>query len=399
MAQRRVAIIGAGPSGLDAALAAAELGWPFTVYEAGAEAGANVRAWGHVRLFTPWSLNVSPRMARHLAAAGEEVPSGDDRPTGDELVDRLLAPVAALPELAGSVRDGARVAAVGRQGLLKHEEIATPARATHPFRLLVQTAAGEEAAAADVVLDCSGTYDRPNCTGDGGIPAVGEQALGDRIVRTLPDVAAEAPAWAGKRVLLVGSGHSAQTAAAALARLAGEAPGTEVLWAVRSPQPTWGAVDDDPLPARAGLAGEARRLAAGQMPGVQLRTGVVVEAFADRGPQVAATLRNGSAEEVVVDRVVSLTGYVGDHTVYRQLQVHECYATSAPMNLSAALLGAAAGDCLQQESHGVDVLRNPEPNFFILGAKSYGRNNQFLMRVGWEQVDEVFEALAADAAP
>jgi hypothetical protein len=67
------------------------------------------------------------------------------------------------------------------------------------------------------------------------------------------------------------------------------------------------------------------------------------------------------------------------------------------MNLSAALLGAAAGDCLQQESHGVDVLRNPEPNFFILGAKSYGRNNQFLMRVGWSQVDEVFEALSADA--
>jgi thioredoxin reductase len=396
MAPSRLAIIGAGPIGLDAALAAADRGWPFTVYEAGPGPADNVRAWGHVQLFTPWSMNVSPRMAAHLAAAGDEVPAGDECPTGDELADRLLDRVAALPELAGAIRYGARVKAIGRQGLLKHEEIANEQRAARPFRLLIETEAGEEVACADLVIDCSGTYRCPNSTGDGGIPAVGEQALDGRIVRTLPDVLADASAWAGRRVLLVGSGHSAQTAASVLSRVAAQSPGTEVVWAVRSPQPTWGAVDDDPLPARASLTVEARRLAAGA-PGVELRTGVVVEAMADRGGRVAATLRNGTAHEVVVDRVVSLTGYVGDHSLYRQLQVHECYATSAPMNLSAALLGAAAGDCLQQESHGVDVLRNPEPNFFILGAKSYGRNNQFLMRVGWSQVDEVFEALSADA--
>ena len=394
MAHSRLAIIGAGPTGLDAALAAADRGWPFTVYEAGDGAAANIRSWGHVRLFTPWSMNVSPRMAAHLSAAGREVPAGDDCPTGNELADRLLAPLTDLAELAGSIRCRARVTALGRQGLLKHEEIANDQRAARPFRLLVEAAGGEEVATADAVLDCSGAYGSPNSTGDGGIPAVGEQALADRIVRTLPDVLADPSSWAGQRVLLVGAGHSAQTAALALARLAAQAPGTEVVWAVRSTEPTWGAVDEDPLAARAGLTSEARRLAAG-VPGVELRAGVVVEALADRGGRVAATLRNGTTDEVVVDRVVSLTGYVGDHNLYRQLQVHECYATSAPMNLSAALLGAAAGDCLQQESHGVDVLRNPEPNFFILGAKSYGRNNQFLMRIGWDQVDEVFGALDA----
>ncbi len=395
MDHTRVAIIGAGPTGLDAALAAADRGWEFTVYEAGPGPAANVRAWGHVQLFTPWSMNVSPRMAAHLAAAGLDVPSGDDCPSGDELARRLLEPVAGLPELAGAIRYGARVKAVGRQGLLKHEEIANERRAARPFRLLIGTAGGEEVASADVVIDCSGTYGYANSTGDGGIPAVGEQALDDRIVRRLPDVLTEASDWTGRRVLLVGSGHSAQTAASALAELAAASPGTEVVWAVRSEEPSWGAVADDPLPARARLTGEARRLAAGA-PGVELRTGVVVEALAERDGRIAATLRNGTTDEVVVDRVVSLTGYVGDHNLYRQLQVHECYATSAPMNLSAALLGAAAGDCLQQESHGVDVLRNPEPNFFILGAKSYGRNSQFLMRVGWDQVDEVFEALAAE---
>ena len=95
----------------------------------------------------------------------------------------------------------------------------------------------------------------------------------------------------------------------------------------------------------------------------------------------------------VVDRVIALTGYVGDHTIYRQLQVHECWTTSGPMKLSAALLASSYVDCLDQTSQGADTLRNPEPDFFILGAKSYGRNSTFLMWVGWEQVGEVLSLL------
>jgi hypothetical protein len=93
--------------------------------------------------------------------------------------------------------------------------------------------------------------------------------------------------------------------------------------------------------------------------------------------------------------VLSLTGGVGDHALYRQLQVHECYATCGPMKLSAAILGAqAGGDCLAQTTHGVETLTNPEPNFFLLGSKSYGRHNTFLLRVGYDQVEEVFTLLA-----
>jgi hypothetical protein len=125
-----------------------------------------------------------------------------------------------------------------------------------------------------------------------------------------------------------------------------------------------------------------------------------VERLEPAGAGVRATLRGGAGEPrtVVVDRVLALTGAAGDHRLYRQLQVHECYAFDAPMKLSAALLGAASGDCMAQISHGVDTLRNPEPGFFILGAKSYGRNTTFLMRTGWEQVAEVFGALAPAAA-
>ncbi len=395
-----VAILGAGPTGLEAALACADRGRPFTVYEASPEVAANVRAWGHVRLFTPWDMNVSPRMADHLAAAGLDVPAGDEFPTGHDLVERLLVPVASLPEVTPHVRLGARVVGVGRHGLLKHEEIATPERASRPFRLLLETADGEEVASASVVLDCTGTYGHANTLGDGGIPAPGERLLGEEIVRILPDFDTEIEAWTGRRVLLVGTGASAQTAATSLAGLVAADPSTEVVWAVRDPAPTWGAVDDDPLPARASLVAEATRLAAGDQPGVTVRTGVAIEGLSRDDGRIRVILRGAAgSDDIVVDRVLALTGYVGDHGLYRQLQVHECYATAAPIELSAALLGAAGGDCLDQVSHGPDVLRNPEPNFFILGIKSYGRVNQFLLRIGWDQVDDVFSLLDQPGEP
>ncbi|HSL08213.1 MAG TPA: hypothetical protein VK887_09560, partial [Pseudonocardiaceae bacterium] len=66
----RVAILGAGPIGLDAALACLDNGWPCTVYESAASVAANVTAWSHIRLVTPWSMNMSSRMIAHLQAAG-----------------------------------------------------------------------------------------------------------------------------------------------------------------------------------------------------------------------------------------------------------------------------------------------------------------------------------------
>jgi hypothetical protein len=63
------------------------------------------------------------------------------------------------------------------------------------------------------------------------------------------------------------------------------------------------------------------------------------------------------------------------------------------MKLSAAILAessADSADCLAQTSKGADVLANPEPGFFILGSKSYGKNSNFLIRIGIQQVQEVY---------
>ena len=173
-----IAIIGTGPIGLEAGLAAAERGARFTIFEAAQRPGGYVREWGHVRTFTPWSMSVSERAGDAL---GEAAPGGEELPSGAELAERLIEPLAASPALAGHIQLGARVSGVGREGLLKHEEIGTDERASRPFRLLVRDADGaERIERAAAVIDCSGSYGVPNRLGDGGIDAPGERAFESR---------------------------------------------------------------------------------------------------------------------------------------------------------------------------------------------------------------------------
>jgi len=403
MKKRRIAILGAGPIGLEAALAASEAGFPFTVFEASSAVAGNVRLWGHVQLFTPWSMNVSPRVRSALSVVGAEPPDNQGTPTGEELVELLLEPLGSLASIRPHIEFSTRVLEVGRDGLLKNDEIGTAARAERPFRLLVAGPDGKERVEyADVVLDCTGTYDHPNALGVGGVAAPGERGADEYIIRRIPVI--EAPLfaeggveWAGQRILLVGAGHSAQTVAKELASLVKRMPETRVVWAIRSEAPTFGAVDDDALPAREALVQEARRIALGADSPFDVRLGRSVDALEASADGIVVTLRHDAAEpeEVVVDRIISLTGSVGDARMYRQLQVHECWATSGPMRLAAVLLASTSTDCLTVEGHGVDNLKSPEPDFFILGSKSYGRNTAFLMRVGWQQVNEVFSLLGA----
>ncbi|MGH3491994.1 MAG: hypothetical protein ACRDRL_14415, partial [Sciscionella sp.] len=256
-----VAVLGAGPIGMDAALACLAAGAEVTVYEAGPRAGHHVRDWQAVRLFTPWWMNVSPRMR---ALLGERAPEGEHCPTGAELVTQLLEPLCELPELGGRIRYGERVVALSREGLLKHEEIGSAARGALPLRVLLDGPGGEHVERAELVLDCTGSYGTANSLGPGGIPALGERQLSSQIGRSIPR-ASDAARWSGT-VLLVGAGKSAQTAAAELARM----PECSVEWVVRADEPDWGEIEADSLPARQQLVDSSRALAAGAQPRVRV---------------------------------------------------------------------------------------------------------------------------------
>src|SRR5690242_3967401 len=98
-----VAVIGTGPVGLAAAAHLIARGLPVKLYESGAAVAANVRAWGHVRLFSPWRFNTDPAATALLRQHGWQAPPDASLPTGQELIDAYLAPLAQTTELRGVI--------------------------------------------------------------------------------------------------------------------------------------------------------------------------------------------------------------------------------------------------------------------------------------------------------
>src|SRR3977135_3921301 len=99
-----VAVMGAGPVGLAAAAHLAERGIDFVLLEAGDTVAASIAQWGHVRLFSPWRYNTDSAARRLLAATGWTEPDPDALPTGNDLIDGYLAPLATLPSIVDKLR-------------------------------------------------------------------------------------------------------------------------------------------------------------------------------------------------------------------------------------------------------------------------------------------------------
>jgi thioredoxin reductase len=400
----RIAVLGAGPVGLEAALYARRLNLPVTVYERGRVA-EHLRRWGHVRLFSPFGMNSTPlgRAALRSEAPRRDFPAEADCITGKDHVAAYLEPLAASALLAECLRPNTQVLAVGRRGFLKETGPGEARRGQQPFRLLLREGKNpERVEEADVVLDCTGTYGQHRWLGDGGIPAIGETAAAPHIAYHLDDVLGERRGhYAGKTILLAGGGYSAATMASNLAALAESDQGTWTIWLARCPgtQPLK-RLPNDPLKERDRLAARANNLATRTDGNVEFHAQSTIDAVEcaspDKGFKVTARVA-GKPRTWEVDRVIANVGYTPDNQLYRELQVPECYATLGPMSLAAALLKHAGGDPVSVPPQGATVLRNPEPNFYILGAKSYGRNSRFLLRVGFEQVREVFTLIAGRA--
>jgi thioredoxin reductase len=396
-----LAIVGAGPIGLEAALSALDAGFDVHVFERG-DAGSHVLAWGHVGMFTPWRMNLGPASRAHLERSGWTAPAAEGFPTGAEYVERFLQPLARLPELKDRVHTQAQVVHISRRGLLKGDSIGEPGRREQPFRLLVRDPGGRENFLhAFSAIDASGIYGQPNWAGAGGIPARSELYLAPQLSYHPDDVLGlRRERYRGKSVMVVGAGASAATTVTNLAQLAIDAPGTRVVWATRKPADAlYPEFHDDPLPGRRVLYTHARALACGSDPAVTHVGGAHIEGFEFNSAthRYRVTLMIGEQPRVEeVEQIIVNTGFGPDDSLYRELQVHECYASRGPMKLSAALLGANAGDCLTVPAFGADVLANPEPDFYILGNKSYGRNPNFLLETGFRQVADVVAKLAGE---
>jgi len=398
----RIAVIGGGPIGLEAALHARAGGHDAVLYERG-DVAANVGAWGFLQMFTPWRMNTTPLGRR---TAGDRPLFNSDRcPTGGEFRDDYLAPVAESELLEGVVQSHTRVTAVGRERATAGGPGgagAPAAPAAGPFRLLVCDRFGvEQVDHADVVLDCSGTYGNPRWAGRGEMPAMGEFGLKDRLWYTVPDVlGADRERFADRHTLLLGAGTSAATILVQLGRLAADCPGTRVTWAFRR----WGQVlqlaADDPLPVRRALVEQVLRYSAAPPPWLELLEAAEVERVAAvQGLWV--TLRRGSQDvSRRVDEIVTAVGYRPDESIFEPLRARPAYTSARAAVLSpddpdeaVPAAGGRAGDLEP------DTALSPVPGFYILGAKSFGTNSNFLLRTGHRQVHDAFRAIDAAGRP
>src|SRR5882757_7111657 len=136
---KTVAIIGAGPVGLAAAAHVLERGLQPVVLEAGDSAGHSVRQWGHVQLFSPWEYNIDRAAVRLLAPTGWNSPEPDQYPTGAELLERYLEPLATTTVLSTHIQTSSRVTDISRAGFEKPK---TEGRKAAPFEIRYQNGQG-----------------------------------------------------------------------------------------------------------------------------------------------------------------------------------------------------------------------------------------------------------------
>lgn len=393
-----VAVIGAGPVGLAAAAHLLARGLPVKVYEAGPTIAASVRGWGHVRLFSPWKYNIDGAAEALLRRNDWSAPEGDAFPTGAELYESYLRPLAQTPELARAIETEARITAVSRLGA---DKVASRERATNPFVLVV--ARRDDALRRDLaraVIDASGTWATPNPLGADGLPAAGESRHADRIAYGVPDVLGrERAAYAGRTTLVLGAGHSAANALVDLARLAEREPRTAIFWAVRGANLVrlHGGGNADRLPARGELGALVKELVDSGR--VRLVTGFAATAVhgAEAGVVVEGETADGPRRIGPVDRIIAATGQRPDLALTRELRIE-----LDPWLESARALGPMIDpnlhSCGSVPPHGHRELSHPEPGFYTVGMKSYGRAPTFLMMTGYEQVRSVAAALAGDTA-
>lgn len=388
-----VAIVGAGPIGLAAAAHLLEKGETPVVFEAGDAVGSSVREWGHVRLFSPWKYLVDPAARRLLDAAGWTMPEEGYLPTGGELVERYLEPLAAHPAIAPHLRIGSRVASVSRRGF---DKVKSAGRDAAAFELLVATREGGlERVLARAVIDASGTWLAPNPLGASGLVADGEREHVDRIRYGIPDVRGrERARYAGKRTLVVGSGHSAFNALLDLAALAGQSTRTEVVWAIRRQDIglMFGGGETDQLEARGALGSRLRALVDDDQ--VRLVTGFRAVRVRPEGDALVVDSDDGSRIGPI-DEIIVATGFRPDLSLGRELRLELDPWLEAPRPL-APLIDPNLHSCGTVYPHGANELSHPEKDFYVVGMKSYGRAPTFLMLTGYEQVRSVACALVGD---
>ncbi|KGP73705.1 NAD(P)-binding domain-containing protein [Pontibacillus yanchengensis] len=386
-----VAIIGGGPIGLAAAAQLSQQNQSFILFESGRQVGSNFLDYGHVRLFSPWKYNMDHAAIELLRKHHISLPDEERLPYGKEIVDDYLNPLASLPEMKPYIHVNSKVHAITRKGF---DKVKTTNRELAPFVIQIEKDHGYETYEARAVIDATGTWQNPNPVGAGGIHAEGELEASNYIRYGIPDVLnTERKRYEGKKVAVVGSGHSAINTLLDLAEL----PDTDLHWLLRKKdvRETFGGMEDDALPGRGALGTQIQQLVtSGQ---VNVHTPMFVRSITQEEQNVTIHGEvNGDETKIEeVDEIVSTTGARPTFDFVRELR-YTFDSTLESVPDLAELIDPNIHSCGTVRAHGEKELRQPEPNFYVIGAKSYGRAPTFLLATGYEQARSVVAYLSGD---
>lgn len=386
-----VIVIGAGPVGLAAAAHLLAQGVKPLIFEAGDQAGASISRWKHVRMFSPWEYNVDREAAKLLAATGWVAPRAGTYPTGHELLEQYVLPLAAVPVVRDCLHLKTRVLAVSKDGA---DTLKNKGRAEAAFLVRVAGPDGEKDVLARAVIDASGTYETPNWMGASGIPALGELEAKAHIAYGIPDTYGnEHDRYRNRRVLVVGGGHSAFNALQDLVQLAADAPATKVYWAIRghSLERILGGGANDKLAERGNLGMRIKALL--DQGKITLFKGVSISHV--DSTEAGLIVHSNGETLPAVDEIIVATGFRPNLQLLGELRLAIDPATQSPVQL-APLIDPNEHSCGTVRPHGIDELSHPDEGVFIVGMKSYGRAPTFLMLTGYEQVRSVVAGLAGD---
>jgi hypothetical protein len=180
-----------------------------------------------------------------------------------------------------------------------------------------------------------------------------------------------------------------------IAQLKEAHPETQLFWIIKQSidHLPYCCNSEDPLEQRRQLAANVNQIYTNERIFTKIFTNTVVTKFTSSAT-IDITLDTSPPQILEnIDYVIANTGSQPDRSLYANLNIQECYRTKGPLALAVKLLSSNNADCLKQTNHGANSMLTTEKNFFIVGNKSYGKQTNFLMKIGFEQVTEVFQLI------
>ncbi|MEA0552983.1 NAD(P)-binding domain-containing protein [Lysinibacillus irui] len=387
-----IVVIGAGPVGLAAAAHLADQGQKYILLESGSTVGSNIIEWGHVQLFSPWQYNIDKVAKKLLEKSGWNSPSAEKLPTGKELVEKYLEPLSKLPEIEQSLKLNSKVVSISKKGLDKMKDAG---REQTSFVLYVEQQGNSKRIEAKAVIDATGTWGNPNPVNADNIWTLEERSLHKHIYYGIPDIQGKnREKYIGKRVAVVGGGHSAINTILELSQLGKD---VEIYWIMRKKkvEDAYGGEEKDALEARGRLGSRIHQLVDdGQL---QVFTPFKIHQLThtNDGIELTGEYKNKEFNLTKIDEIITNTGSRPDFSFLREIRINIDAATESVEALSP-LIDPNLHSCGTVRPHGEEILRQPEKNFYIVGMKSYGRAPTFLMATGYEQIRSIVAYLSGD---